>query len=142
MTDLSRRLREHGLRRTPQRELILAAVDRLGHATPDEVLAEVRTQSEAINISTVYRTLETLEELGLVRHAHLSDRAPTYHSVADHEHFHLVCRNCHRVVSVEPGVLGEVLGTLRDQHGFLADVGHLTVFGQCAQCPDDHEESP
>ena len=59
----------------------------------------MREQSSAVNVSTVYRTLEVLEELGLVRHAHLSDRAPTYHSVADPEHFHLVCRNCHRVIS-------------------------------------------
>ena len=42
----------------------------------------MRKQSSAVNVSTVYRTLEVLEELGLVRHAHLSDRAPTYHSVA------------------------------------------------------------
>ena len=139
MSDLSERLREHGLRRTPQRELILAAVDRLGHATPAEVLAEARTQSEAINISTVYRTLETLEELGLVRHAHLSDRAPTYHSVADHEHFHLVCRNCHRVVSVGPDVLTGVLARLREEHGFVADVGHLTMFGRCVDCPETEE---
>jgi Fur family ferric uptake transcriptional regulator len=141
MSDLSQRLREHGLRRTPQRELILAAVDRLGHATPDEVLAEVRTRSEAINISTVYRTLETLEELGLVRHAHLSDRAPTYHSVADHEHFHLVCRNCRRVVSVGPDVLADVLARLRDEHGFVADVGHLTMFGRCTECAPETEET-
>ncbi len=141
MSDLSQRLREHGLRRTPQRELILAAVDALGHATPDEVLAEVRTRSEAINISTVYRTLETLEELGLVRHAHLSDRASTYHSVVDHEHFHLVCRNCHRVVSVEPDVLSQVLGSLRAEHAFVADVGHLTVFGQCVECDVDEEDA-
>ena len=86
----------------PQRELILDAVEELGHATPDEVLAEVRTHSTAVNASTVYRTLEVLEELGLVRHAHLSDRAPTYHSISDHEHFHLVCRNCHQVISVDP----------------------------------------
>ena len=99
------RLRDSGYRLTPQRELILAAVEKLGHATPDEVLAEVRQQSSAVNASTVYRTLEVLEGLGLVRHAHLSDRAPTYHSVTDHEHFHLVCRNCGRVASVGPDML-------------------------------------
>ena len=81
MSDLRSDCASSGYRLTPQRELILAAVDQLGHATPDEVLAEVRTRSEAINVSTVYRTLEVLEDLGLVRHAHLSDRAPTYHSV-------------------------------------------------------------
>ena len=133
-TDWRERLREGGYRLTPQRELILAAVERLGHATPDEVLAEVRAHSEAVNVSTVYRTLEVLEELGLVRHAHLSDRAPTYHSVTDHEHFHLVCRNCHRVISVDPGVLSDLQATLRADHGFTLDVGHLTVFGRCDGC--------
>jgi Fur family ferric uptake transcriptional regulator len=129
--DWRERLREQGYRLTPQRELILEAVEELGHATPDEVLAEVRRHSAAVNTSTVYRTLEVLEELGLVRHAHLHDRAPTYHSTSDHEHFHLVCRNCHRVISVDPGVLAPVIERLEADHGFVVDVGHLTVFGTC-----------
>ncbi|MEJ7795142.1 MAG: Fur family transcriptional regulator [Nocardioides sp.] len=133
-SDWRQRLRGSGYRLTPQRELILAAVERLGHATPDEVLAEVRAHSEAVNVSTVYRTLEVLEELGMVRHAHLSDRAPTYHSVSDHEHFHLVCRNCQAVISVNPDVLSPLLQRLDTDHGFTADIGHLTVFGTCASC--------
>jgi Fur family transcriptional regulator, ferric uptake regulator len=133
-SDWRSRLREGGYRLTPQRELILGAVERLGHATPDEVLAEVRTHSTAVNASTVYRTLEVLEELGLVRHAHLSDRAPTYHSTTEHEHFHLVCRNCSRTISVDPDVLAPVLDRLSADHGFAVDVGHLTVFGLCPDC--------
>jgi Fur family transcriptional regulator, ferric uptake regulator len=132
--DWRERLREKGYRLTPQRELILGAVEELGHATPDEVLAEVRTHSTAVNASTVYRTLEVLEELGLVRHAHLSDRAPTYHSTTEHEHFHLVCRNCHRVISVDPDVLTPLSSRLAADHGFSVDVGHLTVFGTCGEC--------
>jgi Fur family ferric uptake transcriptional regulator len=132
--DWRAQLRERGYRLTPQRELILAAVERLGHATPDEVLAAVREHSSAVNVSTVYRTLEVLEELGLVRHAHLSDRSPTYHSVTDHEHFHLVCRNCQRVISVDPDVLTSLQDTLAADHGFDVDVGHLTVFGRCSAC--------
>ncbi len=134
--DWRARLRERGYRLTPQRELILAAVNTLGHATPDEVLAEVRTHSSAVNASTIYRTLEVLEELGLVRHAHLSDRAPTYHSVTGHEHFHLVCRNCQRVVSVEPGVAAPLIDRLRDDFAFEADIGHLTIFGRCTNCEE------
>lgn len=134
MSDLQAKLRGSGYRLTPQRELILAAVDKLGHATPDEVLAEVREHAQAVNASTVYRTLEVLEELGLVRHAHLSDRAPTYHTVTEHEHFHIVCRNCRRVVSVEPHMLDQLSADLRAQHGFVIDVGHLTVFGHCEEC--------
>jgi Fur family ferric uptake transcriptional regulator len=134
-SDWRARLRESGYRLTPQRELILEAVERLGHATPDEVLAEVRKQSTAVNASTVYRTLEVLEELGLIRHAHLSDRAPTYHSTSEQEHFHLVCRNCHKVISVDPDVLTPVSDRLVADHGFTIDVGHLTVFGTCG----DHQ---
>ena len=137
---LAERLRERGLRLTPQRELILRAVDRLGHATPDEVLAEVRRHSTAVNISTVYRTLEVLEEVGLVRHAHLSDRAPTYHSVDGDEHAHLVCRQCGRVTSVPSATLAGFAEQLRVDQAFHLDVGHLTVFGHCTTC-DPVEES-
>jgi len=127
-------LRERGYRLTPQRELILGAVHELGHATPDEVLAHVREHASSVNISTVYRTLEVLEELGLVKHAHLSDRAPTYHSVDGHEHFHLVCRNCRRVISVDVDVADEFVARLSREHGFVPDLGHLTVFGRCEEC--------
>ena len=132
--DWREKLRSSGYRLTPQRELILRAVDDLGHATPDEVLARVREQSSAVNVSTVYRTLEVLEQLGLVRHAHISDRAPTYHTVTDHEHFHIVCRNCQKVVSVAPDMLDHLVAGLREQHRFAVDVGHLTVFGHCLDC--------
>ncbi|HWU21096.1 MAG TPA: Fur family transcriptional regulator [Nocardioides sp.] len=133
-SELRESLKERGLRLTPQRELILAAVDELGHATPDEVLANVQAKASAINASTVYRTLEVLEELGLVRHAHLSDRAPTYHSTTGHTHFHLVCRGCQQVISIDAEVAAPFVETLRAQHAFTPDMGHLTVFGLCDAC--------
>jgi len=129
-------LRAQGYRLTPQREMVLRAVEHLGHGTPDEILAEVRKDSAAVNISTVYRTLELLEELGLVRHAHLTDRAPTYHSTASPTHVHLVCRSCGGVTEVAPEVVEPMTGTLREHYGFTTDVGHLTVFGTCRDCGD------
>lgn len=134
MAEWQERLRERGYRATPQRELVLAAVQRLRHATPDEVLAEVRRHSASLNLSTVYRTLEVLEEVGLIRHAHLSDRVPTYHALGDDEHFHLVCRGCGAVLSVGSGEAAAFVDALRAEHGFAADLGHLTVFGTCADC--------
>ena len=140
-TDLRQRLRAEGYRLTPQRELILAAVEKLQHATPDEVFAEVSARSTAINISTVYRTLEILEELGLIRHLHLSDLVPTYHNVSGGPvHFHLSCRNCGRVISVDEGSAGEFAERLCAEHGFLADIAHLTVFGEhTPSCPEEPE---
>lgn len=143
MTDeLASKLRRSGYRMTPQRQLVLRAVEELGHATPDEVHDHLEG---AVNTSTVYRNLEVLEELGLVRHAHLSDRAPTYHSARASEHFHLVCRTCGRVTSVSPERAGVFVEQLRAEHGFVTDVGHLTVFGHCVDCessehPHEHHE--
>lgn len=127
-------LRERGYRLTPQRELVLRAVDRLGHATPDEVLAAVREESQAVNISTVYRTLELLEELGLVRHNHISDRAPTYHTTATPDHVHLVCRECGAVTEVAPEIITPMTDKLEEEYSFVTDIGHLTVFGTCRSC--------
>ena len=128
------RLRASGHRLTPQRELVLAAVEELGHATPDQVFSQVRQHSQSINLSTVYRTLELLDDLGLIRHAHLTDRAPTYHSATGHEHAHLICRSCQTVTSVDRGEMQSALDPLAGQHGFTPDYGHLTVFGTCARC--------
>ena len=135
--DLAARLHSLGYRLTPQRQFVLQAVEALGHATPDEILAEVQQHSTAVNISTVYRTLEVLEELGLVRHTRLSDRAPTYHSITDHEHFHLVCRNCHRVRSVDPEVVAPFAERLRAEQDFVIAVGPLASFGTCVECEAD-----
>jgi Fur family ferric uptake transcriptional regulator len=141
--DWRERLRAQGYRLTPQRELILAAVERLQHATPDEIFAEVSSQSTAINISTVYRTLEVLEELGLVRHLHLTDRAPTYHSVgAGPAHFHLTCRNCGQVISVDEVKAAKFVERLRVDHGFSVDIAHLTIFGKhTPTCPEPPPEA-
>ncbi len=136
-TDWQERLRAQGYRLTPQRELVLAAVDRLGHGTPDEILTAVREQSEAVNISTIYRTLELLESLALVRHTHLSDRAPTYHSTTGPEHVHLKCRGCGEVTEADPELFGPMLESLGAEHGFTVDLGHLTVFGHCRKCTRD-----
>lgn len=140
--DWREQLRGKGYRLTPQRELILAAVDKLEHATPEEILAEVASQATAINMSTVYRTLEVLQELGLVRHIHLSDRAPTYHTVrAGHAHFHLTCRNCGQVISVDQEKAAPLVERLRVEDGFEVDVAHLTIFGAHSECPPEEERT-
>jgi Fur family transcriptional regulator, ferric uptake regulator len=133
-TTLRHTLHERGLRLTPQRQLVLDAVAGLGHGTPDEICAEVQRTAPGVNLSTVYRTLELLEELGLVTHAHLSHGAPTYHPVSEAQHVHLVCRRCSAVTEVSSGVLASLAETLHDEHGFYIDIGHVALFGQCTNC--------
>lgn len=127
-------LRAKGHRLTPQRELVLHAVETLGHATPDEVLHEVRKESQSLNISTVYRSLELLEQLGLVRHSHITDRAPTYHAASSPPHLHLVCHGCGSVTDLDPNLVEPMTALLLERYDFETDIGHLTVFGRCAAC--------
>jgi Fur family ferric uptake transcriptional regulator len=127
-------LRARGYRLTPQRQLVLEAVGKLGHGTPEEIAADVRATATAVNISTVYRTLELLEELGLVQHTHLGHGAPTYSIPSDDDHVHLVCRDCGGVDEVESSVVEEVVRRLSAERGFTVDVGHFAVFGRCRAC--------
>ena len=127
-------LRQGGYRLTPQRQLVLEAVGELGHATPEEIATAVHRTARGVNISTVYRTLELLEELGLVRHTHLGHGAPTFSVATDDDHVHLVCRDCGGIEEAAPDVLAEVVGRLATERGFTVDVGHFAVFGRCAQC--------
>jgi Fur family ferric uptake transcriptional regulator len=126
-------LRARGYRLTPQRQLVLEAVGVLGHGTPDEILAEVRRTASGVNVSTIYRTLELLEELGLVRHTHLSHGAPTWSVAGAHEHAHLVCRSCEAVQEVDVEILAGVVADLATR-GFPVDVGHVALFGLCTAC--------
>lgn len=128
------RLRASGHRLTPQRQLVLEAVVELEHATPDAILSRVQRTAQAVNASTVYRTLDLLEELGLVTHAHLGHGAPTFHSVTDDPHAHLVCSRCNRIEEVETAMLSQVADELRSTRGFQVDVGHLALTGLCREC--------
>ena len=127
-------LRAGGYRVTPQRQLVLEAVTELEHATPEEIFAQVRQTARGVNVSTVYRTLELLEQIGLVTHTHLGHGAPRYHLAAEAKHVNLVCQQCERVTQVEPGAVRSLVSSLDAEHGFETDVGHLTVFGRCAEC--------
>ena len=130
-------LRSRGYRLTPQRQLVLEAVEELGHGTPEEIVAAVRRTATGVNISTVYRTLELLEQLGLVQHTHLGHGAPTYSVVsAADEHVHLVCRDCGGVEEVESSVVEDVVRRLSAERGFSVDVGHFAVFGRCKGCSE------
>ena len=132
--DWQAELRRRGYRLTPQRQLVLEAVGQLGHATPEEIVTAVRRTASGVNISTVYRTLELLEELGLVQHAHLGHGASTYSVTSDDDHVHLVCRDCGGIEEAPPSVVATVVAELAATRGFSVDVGHFAVFGRCRDC--------
>lgn len=130
---LRRTLHERGMRMTPQRQLVLDAVRELSHATPEQICQRVQLTAPTVNITTVYRTLELLEKLSLVRHTHLGHGAPSY-SVDEHEHVHLVCHRCGRVSEVPCSLLDGVSARLDADQGFQLDASHLALSGTCRDC--------
>ncbi|MFP5020861.1 Fur family transcriptional regulator [Pseudonocardia phyllosphaerae] len=136
-TSLKGTLHKRGLRMTPQRQLVLDAVRTLGHATPEQVCTRVQETAPAVNITTVYRTLDLLEELGVVRHAHLGHGAPTY-SEHQHRHVHLVCHRCGRVDEAPTELMAEVERRTRSEYGFRLDATHVALSGTCTDCVAEH----
>ena|SRR5215207_4351475 len=118
---------------TTQRQLVLDAVRELEHATPERICDFVQRTAPAVNITTVYRTLDLLSELGLVRHAHLGHGAPVY-STEGHEHVHLVCHRCGEVSQAPCEVLDGAADALRAANGFQLDATHLALSGTCGPC--------
>jgi Fur family ferric uptake transcriptional regulator len=135
--DLADRLRARGLRVTSQREQVLAAVRSLGHATPEQISESVH----GVDLTTVYRTLELLEEIGLVRHAHLGHGAPSYRPAED-EHIHVVCHTCGAVVDAHPRLVDSLADDLLADGGFVLDRSHFTVFGRCRNCAAEQTPPP
>jgi Fur family transcriptional regulator, ferric uptake regulator len=133
--ELRQALHRRGLRMTPQRQLVLDAVRHLGHATPEQICAHVQRAAPAVNITTVYRTLDLMERLGLVRHTHLGHGAPSY-SEQEHEHVHLVCHTCGEVIEAPTDLMDELAERLRTEAGFALDASHVALTGRCRACQD------
>lgn len=132
--DLTEELRAKGYRLTPARQLVLGAVLALEHATPDAICAEVQRTASSVNLSTVYRTLELLEELELVSHTHLGHGAPIYHAAHERDHLHLVCGACGKITEAAASCADSLVERLRGEFGFETDVAHFALFGRCASC--------
>ncbi|MGI8694880.1 MAG: Fur family transcriptional regulator [Geodermatophilaceae bacterium] len=129
-------LRARGYRLTPQRQMVLDAVVELGQGTPEEIGDRVHGISPGVNITTVYRTLELLEQLGLVRHRHFGHGAPMYHA-SDYDTLHSVCHRCGEVAVIPGELLQPVAQWLVEEHGFALDTGHIALAGLCATCAGD-----
>jgi Fur family transcriptional regulator, ferric uptake regulator len=130
-------LRARGLRWTPQRRIlveVLSGTD--GHVTGAELVERCRAVDPDTIPSTVYRTLDVLEELGVIRHSHGADGREEFHVLPAAEHAHLYCRICSGSweLTTDDPVVVTAVDAVRAGHGFEIDVPHLTLTGVCAAC--------
>ncbi len=127
-------LREDGGRITAgRRSIVTAFLQAGGHVTAEELAATVQIAHPDIALSTVYRTMETLQELGAVEHVHLGHGAAVYH-VSGEGHHHLVCEECGRVVEVPDALFAAFATRIDEEFGFRVEARHFALPGRCDRC--------
>ena len=132
---ISEELHTKGLHMTPQRLMIVAAIEEsTDHISADDVFAQVVKKYPNVNISTVYRTLDLLEEMGLVTKTDLGGGRVRYHPAEKGHHHHLVCRECGKIIDMKEEALNPLKETLMNDYQFIADLRHLGIWGRCLQC--------
>lgn len=138
------RLREQGFRLTPQREMVLSVMHKLEElATAEEVLEKVHQQSTAVDISTIYRTLDLLQRFDLVTSVDPGDGHRLFKLVGiEGPHLHLICGQCGKVIGVELNPARPLAADLLDHYGFEMDIEHLSLPGLCRDCVQISESPP
>ncbi len=131
-------LRERGFRLTPQREIILSVLhDVEGLVPAEEIYQRVQNISSSVDISTVYRTLDLLQEFDLVSWVDAGDDQRRYELLGIHgPHLHLVCQVCGQVIGADLEVAQAFGQRLQAEYGFVPALDHLSVPGLCAACAD------
>ncbi len=133
--DITSKLSEKGYRLTPQRIMVLEAIEHSdNHISAEEVYSQVVKKYPCVNISTVYRTLDLLKRLGLVVETDLGGGRVKYHPADRGRHHHLVCQHCGIMIDLDESVLIPLKTGLRREYKFDADLSHLAIFGRCEKC--------
>ena len=133
--DIVAKLSQRGYRLTPQRIMILEAIENSDHhISAEEIHAQIVARYPNVNISTVYRTLELLKRLGLVTETDLGEGRVRYHPVEKGHHHHLVCRECGAIIDLDESLLTPLRSALLREYQFDADLRHLAILGRCVRC--------
>jgi Fur family ferric uptake transcriptional regulator len=128
-------IREAGHKVTPQRVLILSAVRHAGeHVRAPQIIDELHESHPYIDASTVYRTLASATDMGLVSETNMGAGESEFEWIGKDRHHHVICRSCGEVTSLDNSYLDGLATLLYEELGFQADLGHFAIFGVCKEC--------
>ena len=139
------KLREGGLKLTPQRLTILDVIIRAEgtHLTIEELYELVKVVKPETGVATVYRTILLFEELGIVKKLDLNDGIYRYelnHEEEVHGHHHLVCSACGKVEEVKDDLLDSVEQVIESDYKFRIKDHSLKFYGLCSDCYQNESE--
>ena len=130
-------LRERGVRVTRPRRAVceVIAASHGIHLTAAAIHERAGTNGTPHpDLSTIYRTLDVLEDAGLVYHSHMGHGPAVYHLADEQPHQHLICRSCGRTVSIRDRDLAEITREITELTGFTVEAEHFALSGLCRDC--------
>jgi Fur family ferric uptake transcriptional regulator len=128
-------LHSRGMRWTPQRRTLVEVLRTAeGHILAADLVARCRDLDPTTTPSTVYRTLEVLEQLGMVVHGHDVEGREDYHVLPEAEHGHLYCIACGGMWEIRDDEASAITGQFEHERGFEVDLSHVTISGLCGGC--------
>lgn len=135
LDELIDELRRRGGRVTSARRLVLTELvaNPTAHVSAEDLAERLQGEHPELHLATVYRTLRTLGELGLVQHVHLGHGPAVYH-LAEHHHGHVQCSVCGKVYGVDHAVIDRLRSDLLATHDFEIDELHFALTGRCEAC--------
>lgn len=126
---------------TKQRELVLRCVEEtLGHVTALEIVRRLENLGTPVGIATVYRQLDRLVKMGMVRKFTSGDSACYQIAEGCGEHFHLKCMGCGELIHMDCDFIGEMDEHIKTHHGFVVDSSKTVLYGCCERCLKDSKE--
>jgi Fur family ferric uptake transcriptional regulator len=126
---------QNGYRPTSARQSIISElVNSAGHVTADDLVHKVRLQSPNVGRMTVFRTLDLLCELGLVRPIYQGTGAAHYILMANGSHHHLICNRCHDVIEFDECSAAMLEEQMARQFNFHVSSHLLELHGLCQNC--------
>lgn len=131
-----------GLRLTPQRQMILHVIEQSQeHLRAESICQRVQARYPSVSLSTVYRTLELLKRVGLVREVHLPGEQRFYEAASGGAHHHLLCRGCGGILHTDADLLAGLREQLVQRYQFTPLSLDLIAIGYCAACQSQAEEA-
>jgi len=118
----------------PRRQVLEALFAADGPVSAEQLAQGLDGRTTPVELTSVYRSLEYLEELGLLRHVHLGHGPGLYALAGAREREYLACERCDRVTAVEAAALDPIRAQIRDAFGYEARFSHFPIVGLCASC--------
>jgi len=132
-------LKEKGYKLTPQRRAVVDIIieNEGNHLTVEEIYDEVKKECPEIGLATVYRTVQLLDELGVICKISLNDGCNRYeliHEYENHQHHHLICSECGKIIEVEGDLLDSLESSIQKKYNFIVKNHSVKFFGVCSDC--------